>query len=163
MTAEARIRPARLDEAALLAALVGRAYAPWVPVIGRRPGPMDDDYAARIAAGEAHVLEDPDGALLGLVVIERHADHLMLDNIAVEPAQAGTGAGRRLMEFVEAEARRLGYAEVRLYTHALMARNIALYERGGFVVTDRRSEKGFDRVFMAKRLGGPGFAATIPR
>ncbi|MBX9699981.1 MAG: GNAT family N-acetyltransferase [Acetobacteraceae bacterium] len=158
-----RIRPARPEEAPALAALVERAYAPWVPIVGRRPGPMDDDYAARIAAGEAHVLEDAAGRMLGLVVIERHPDHLMLDNIAVEPALAGSGQGRRLMAFVEAEARRLGHGEVRLYTHALMTRNIALYERGGFVVTERRTEKGFDRVFMAKRLDDPGSAATTPR
>ena len=157
------IRPARPEEAAALAALVERAYAPWVPVIGRRPGPMDDDHAARIAAGEAHVLEAPDGSLLGLIVLEQYPDHLLLDNVAVEPAHAGTGAGRRLLDFAEAEARRLGLPEIRLYTHALMARNIALYERRGYVVTDRRSEKGFDRVFMAKRLAAPGSAATAPR
>ena len=51
------IRPARPEEAPLLAAIVERAYGPWVPVVGRRPFPMDDDYAARIAAGEAFVLE----------------------------------------------------------------------------------------------------------
>ncbi len=147
------IRPARPEEAPRLAALVERAYAPWVPVIGRRPGPMGDDYTARIAAGEAHVLEGEDGEVLGLAVVERHPDHLLLDNIAVEPGRAGQGRGRRLLDFVEAEARRQGLGEVRLYTHARMARNIALYERRGFVVTGRRREGGFDRVFMAKRLG----------
>jgi len=147
------IRPARPEEAPLLAALVERAYAPWVPVIGRRPGPMDDDYAARIAAGEAQVLESEDGSIAGIAVIERHPDHLMLDNVAVEPARAGSGDGRRLLDFVEAEARRLGVAEVRLYTHALMARNVALYGRRGYVWTARGTEKGFDRVFMARHLG----------
>jgi hypothetical protein len=42
---------------------------------------------------------------------------------------------------------------VRLYIHALMARNIALYTKRGYVETDRREEKGFSRVFMAKRVG----------
>ena len=62
------LRPAQTGEAPLLAALVERAYAHYVPVIGRRPAPMDDDYAARIVAGQAHVLEC-DGRILGLVVI----------------------------------------------------------------------------------------------
>ena len=147
-----RIRPAAAADAALLAGIVDRAYAQWVPVIGRRPGPMDDDYAARIAAGEAHVLEDETGAALGMVVIEHHPDHLMLDNIAVEPARAGQGDGGVLLGFVEAEARRLGLPEIRLYTHALMAKNVAIYGKRGYAVTDRRMDKGFDRVFMAKRL-----------
>ena len=64
------IRRARPDEAPLLRALVERAYAPWVPVVGRRPGPMDDDYDARVAAGEAWVLEG-EGAVLGLLVLRR--------------------------------------------------------------------------------------------
>jgi GNAT superfamily N-acetyltransferase len=146
------IRPARPEEAPLLAALVERAYGPWVPVVGRRPMPMEDDYAARIAAGEAWVLEG-DGAVHGLVVIETHPDHLLLDNIAVEPARQGSGDGRVLLDFVEAEAGRRGLTEVRLYTHALMARNIALYAKRGYAETERREEKGFSRVFMAKRVG----------
>lgn len=150
------IRTARPEEAPLLAALVGRAYGPWVPVVGRRPFPMDDDYAARVAAGEAWVLE-AEGAIRGLVVIETHPGYLMLDNIAVDPARQGTGEGRALLDFAEAEARRRGLPEVRLYTNALMERNIALYTRRGYLETERREEKGFSRVFMAKRLdAGPG-------
>lgn len=146
------IRPARPEEAPLLAALVECAYGPWVPVVGRRPFPMQDDYAARIAAGEAFVLE-AEGAIRGLVVIETHPDHLMLDNVAVDPARRGTGEGRLLLDFVEAEARHRGLAEVRLYTNVLMERNIALYAKRGYAETERREEKGFARVFMAKQVG----------
>ena len=97
------IRQAAPAEAPLLAAIVEAAYAPWVPIIGRRPMPMEDDYAARIAAGEAWVLEAA-GRVQALVVIERHADHLLLDNIAVDPRRQGHGDGRALLEFVDAEA-----------------------------------------------------------
>lgn len=145
------IRPARPGEAPRLAAIVEAAYGPWVPIVGRRPFPMQDDYAARIAAGQAWVLEDG-GTVVGLVVIEREPDHLMLDNIAIDPARQGRGDGRVLLDFVEAEARRLGLAEVRLYTNVLMARNIALYAKRGYAETARRQEQGFARVFMAKRV-----------
>ena len=145
------IRPARPEEAPLLAAIVERAYAPWVPVIGRRPFPMQDDYAARVAPGEGFALET-EGAVRGLVVIETRPDHLMLYNIAVEPARQGRGVGRALLDFVEAEARRRGLPEVRLYTNALMERNIALYAKRGYGETERREEKGFAQVFMAKRV-----------
>jgi ribosomal protein S18 acetylase RimI-like enzyme len=145
------IRPARPGEAPLLAAIVECAYGPWVPIIGRRPFPMQDDYAARIAAGQAWVLEDG-GTIHGLVVIEAEPDHLMLDNIAVEPARGGMGDGRALLDFVEAEARRRGLPEVRLYTNVLMERNIALYAKRGYVETERRVETGFSRVFMTLRL-----------
>jgi hypothetical protein len=45
-----------------------------------------------------------------------------------------------------------GWREIRLYTNALMAENIALYRRIGYVETARVAEKGFDRVYMTKRL-----------
>ena len=146
------IRRARPDEAPLLRALVERAYAPWVPVLGRRPMPMDDAYEARVAAGETWVLEEA-GATNGALVLEEHADHLLLDNVAVEPARQGKGDGRALLDFAEAEARRRGLPEVRLYTNELMERNIALYAARGYAETERRREKGFCRVFMAKRAG----------
>ncbi len=146
------IRRARPGEAPLLRALVERAYAPWVPVVGRRPMPMDDDYEARVAAGEAWVLEEAD-AIRGVLVLEERADHLLLDNVAVDSARRGQGHGHALLDFAEAEARRRGLPEVRLYTNELMERNIALYAARGYAETERRHEKGFRRVFMAKRLG----------
>lgn len=115
--------------------------------------PMEDDYAARCAAGQAWLLER-DGCLLGAVVVENAADHLWLDNVAVDPARQGKGIGRALLAFVEGEARRRGYAEVRLLTNERMARNIVLYARLGYVETERRDEDGFRRVFMAKRVAG---------
>jgi len=145
------IRRARPDEAPLLRALVERAYAPWVPVVGRRPVPMDDDYEARAAAGEAWVLEEA-GALRGVLVLVEHADHLLLENIAVEPARKGAGDGRALLDFAEAEAQRRRLPEIRLYTNEKMERNIALYEARGYAETGRQDSAGFRRVFMAKRV-----------
>jgi GNAT superfamily N-acetyltransferase len=43
-------------------------------------------------------------------------DHLLLDNIAVNPSHQHLGFGRQLLEFAEAEALRQGCGEIRLYT-----------------------------------------------
>lgn len=148
------MRPARPGEGPALAALVDAAYGHYVARIGRKPGPMLDDYPARVAAGQAHVAQDAAGALVGLLVLEDCADGAMLlDNIAVSPAAQGTGVGRALMLFAEAEARRRGAPLIRLYTHEMMVENVALYTRIGFVETGRIEEKGFRRVYMEKRLG----------
>jgi ribosomal protein S18 acetylase RimI-like enzyme len=47
-----------------------------------------------------------------------------------------------------------GWQEIRLYTNASMTENIALYRKIGYVETARVNEKGFDRVYMTKRLAG---------
>jgi ribosomal protein S18 acetylase RimI-like enzyme len=145
------IRPARANEAEVLREVVHAAYAHYVARIGKPPGPMLDDYARRIADGQAWVLEDA-GRIVGVLVLEEQAGALLLDNIAVRPECQGSGRGRTLMAFAEAEALRRGFAEIELYTHALMTENQALYRRLGYVETARVTEKGFDRVYMRLNL-----------
>ena len=145
------IRPARPSEADTLRDVVHAAYRHYIPRIGKPPGPMLDDYAARIADGQAWVLEDA-GRITGILVLEETPEGFLLDNIAILPEGQGKGYGRALIEFAEAEARRRGFAEIRLYTHEMMTENIVLYKRIGFVETHRISEKGFDRVYMTKHL-----------
>lgn len=145
------IRAARADDASTVRAVVHAAYAHYVSRIGKPPGPMLDDYAKRIADDQAWVLEDA-GRIVGVLVLEQTTSGFLLDNIAVLPECQGKGYGRQLMEFAEAEARRRGFGEIHLYTHELMTENIALYLRVGFIETRRVSEKGYDRVYMTKRL-----------
>ena len=147
----ATIRPARIGEAAIIAAIVNQAYAPYVARIGKPPGPMLDDYAQRVAAGQAWVLER-DGEIIGILVLIEQSDQFLLDNVAVRPDCHGGGHGRALVAFAEDEARRRGWREIRLYTHALMTENQAIYRRLGFVDTGRVTEKGYDRVYMTKAL-----------
>ena len=146
------IRKAHPEEADAVGAVVRAAYQHYVPVIGREPAPMLDDYVARIAANQVWVLEDERG-LAGVLVLEDGPDCFLLDNIAVQPDRQGQGYGRQLLDVAEAEAVRRGWNAVTLYTNALMVQNIAIYAGRGYVETGRRTEKGFDRVYMEKRLG----------
>ena len=146
------IRRAEPADAEAVAALVDAAYMHYIGRIGRKPGPMLDDYAALIAAGAVSVLAEPDGAIAAAIVLLSKPDHLLLDNVAVHPDRQGRGLGRRLISFAEAEARRLGHAQVRLYTHETMVENIALYTRIGFTETGRGEQSGYTRVFMVKHL-----------
>src|ERR1700693_3649323 len=120
------IRLADGHDASAVQAVVHAAYRHYLPRIGKPPGPMLDDYARRIADGQAWVLEDA-GHIVGILVLEKTQAGFLLDNIAVLPACQGKGHGRALIEFAEAEARRHGFREIHLYTHALMTEKIALY------------------------------------
>ena len=70
--------------------VVHAAYRHYIPRIGKPPGPMLDDYAQRIADGQAWVLEDG-GHIVGILVLERDRTGLLLDNIAVLPDVPGQG------------------------------------------------------------------------
>jgi GNAT superfamily N-acetyltransferase len=146
------IRRAQPNDRAVVERIVHDAYSMYVERIGKPPGPMLDDYGALIADGVVSVLEDSDGTIAAIIVLLPKPDHLLLDNIAVRPDRQGQGLGRQLIAFAEAEARRLGHAELRLYTHEAMTENITLYGRLGFVETGRGQQAGYNRVFMTKRL-----------
>lgn len=139
------IRPATAADAPMLRAITRAAYAHWVPVIGARPAPMDEDHAAQCAAGEAW-FHGQDAA----IVLRDEAPGLLLDNVAVRPEARGQGLGRALIAFAEAEARRRGHPVLWLYTNERMAANIALYARLGFRETHRAGEPPMRRVFMEK-------------
>jgi GNAT superfamily N-acetyltransferase len=146
-----RIRPADAADLPEITRIVDAAYGKYIARIGKPPGPMLDDYAAHVRAHAAWVAEDAAG-IAGLIVLVPEPDHLLLDNIAVDPARHGQGIGRALLDFADAEARRRGYAELRLYTHQMMTENIALYSRIGWTETGRAAQSGYDRVFFTRKL-----------
>ena len=105
------------------------AYSRYRDRMDKPPGPVLADYTDAVAAGRVWVL-------------------------GVSPAAQGTGLGRRLMEFAEQQALSRGLRRMTLYTHEVMTENLAIYARLGYSETERRTEGGYSRVFMAKELRG---------
>jgi ribosomal protein S18 acetylase RimI-like enzyme len=145
------LRAAALADASRLREIARAAYEKYVQRIGREPAPMGADYAAAIAAGHAVVLE-ADGAIVGYMVAWPETDAYFVENIAVDPARQGRGAGRALIDHAMCEARRHGLGALRLYTNAAMHENLAMYAHMGFVETHRATEHGRNRVFMRWEL-----------
>ncbi len=147
------IRAARLPDADAIAGCVRLAYGKYVARIGREPKPMSADYARAVAAHQVWVV-DGEAGLAAVLELILQDDHLLIENIAVDPARQGGGLGRRLMAFAEAEARRQGFRELRLYTNERFVENIAFYGRLGYRVTKREPYKESAIVFMSKSLAG---------
>jgi len=84
------VRRAAEGDGPAISTIVQRAFSHYVPRIGRRPGPMDLDYAALVGRGEAFVRGEPIEAAL---VARPQDDHLFVSVIAVEPGRQGRGAG----------------------------------------------------------------------
>ena len=125
--------------------IVETSYAQYIPLIGRRPAPMDADYAAAIEAGQLYVLGHP---TLGCLVMFPDGDAIEIDMIAVLPAAQGQGVGRKLLDFAADHTRSKGLSKLTLYTNAKMVRNVVIYQKYGFTITHRATVDGFDRIFM---------------
>ncbi|MCA8927981.1 MAG: GNAT family N-acetyltransferase [Alphaproteobacteria bacterium] len=143
---------ATADDAMRVRSLSRRAYAKWAELIGREPLPMTADYTSAVRNHLIDLWEDG-GQLIALVEMIDRADHLLIENIAVDPARQGRGCGGVLLAHAERVAQNLGHSEVRLFTNAAFASNIGFYAKRGYAETKREVlVRGHVAVHMAKRL-----------
>jgi ribosomal protein S18 acetylase RimI-like enzyme len=146
------LRPATSADASAVGGLVESAYGHYVERIGMLPGPMTDDYTKVIRDRQVTVAERH-GAIVGVIVLTVTDEGFLIENVAVHPSVRGTGLGRALLEFAEAEARHAGFDSIYLFTHEEMVENLVLYSKIGYVEYDRRSQGDFSLVYMRKHLG----------
>ena len=144
-------RRAIAADAPAVVALVREAYAKWVALIGREPRPMAADYDAAIRDHRIDLLCDG-GRIVALIESIAEPEALLIENVAVSPAYQRRGLGRRLIAHAERLAASAGYDEVRLYTNARFAENVALYRRLGYAITGEAAYLGGRIVHMKKRL-----------
>src|ERR1700688_2541091 len=97
------IRAARAADVPAVERIVRRAYELYLPRMDRPPAPMLADYRAQVAEGAVSVVES-DGCVAGVLVLIPAPDHLLLENVAVDPAHQGRGLGRALVAFAERQA-----------------------------------------------------------
>ena len=145
------LRRANADDVPALRDIAVRAYGEYVERMGRRPSPMDDDYDERIRTARMYVADD--AGVVGLIVLVANPDHVLIENIAVDPDHQHAGIGRALLNLAEDYAGELGVGRVRLYTNIAMVENMRLYARLGYVEDGRHIDESCQRVYMSKRVG----------
>jgi len=146
------MRRATAVDAAAVRALTREAYAKWVPVIGREPKPMTADFDAAIRNHRIDLLCQCE-RVVALIETIAEADALLIENVAVSPDCQCRGLGRRLMAHAESLAAAMGYGEIRLYTNARFAENVAFYRRLGYAITREEPFLGGRVTHMSKTLG----------
>ena len=139
-------------DAAAVQGLTRKAYAKWIPLIGREPMPMTTDYGAAVREHLVDLLF-VGGELAALIETIPKADHLLIENVAVSPSLQGRGLGRQLMAHAEALAMSLRLCEMRLYTNKDFATNVRLYLGLGYHVDREEPFMGGITVYMSKSLG----------
>jgi GNAT superfamily N-acetyltransferase len=129
--------------------VIAAAYDKYLSRMDRPPAPLLRDYGGAIDDGTLWVTGTP---IVGLICLTPVDDIMLIENVAVHPAEQGTGLGRRLMEFAEQQARQRGIGRLALYTNEVMTENQAIYAHLGYRVTDRRAEAGYRRLYFSKSL-----------
>jgi GNAT superfamily N-acetyltransferase len=147
-----RIRPASSADVDKITHCVTAAYSVYLSRLGgKSPAPMLECYADVVTTRQVFVAEE-NGDVIGVLVLGKDDEGLLLDNVAVEPSHQRKGVGHALLQFAEAEARSQGYSEIHLYTNVVMTENQTLYAKFGYVEYARREEEGFSRVYVKKIL-----------
>lgn len=135
------IGPATTGEDFIASAALFRAYAADLPI-----NLAYQDFEAELAAlpgkyaaprGIVLLAKNAHGASVGCIALRPMAETgcCEMKRLYVAPAGRGTGLGRQLADAVIAEAKRIGYAAMRLDTLASMTAALALYRSLGFVET----------------------------
>lgn len=162
------VRAARLDD---LDALVALEHATFATDRAERRA-IRHAIRSRTMSVLVMLLDPGEGAcvLVGAATLERRRNSrsARLSSIAVSAARAGLGLGGRLMEAVEAEARRHGCTRLTLEVRADNGAGLRLYERRGytrFAVRDGYYEDGMEawRYERALHAAAPGAAAPRRR
>lgn len=112
-----------------------------------------DETAGHIALGGA-VLATVNGRLVGSGRFELRKDHVYIGRLSVLPEFRGRGIGALMMTALEQRGAALGAPEARIGVRTLLPKNIQLYERLGYTVTDTYKHPRGEEIIvdMAKRL-----------
>lgn len=146
-------RIATVQDANAIKELTLRAYAKWIPVIGREPLPMLVDYNLALEQHRFDLLID-DGVLIGLLETIDKSDHLFIENIAVNPVFQNKGYGGAILNKAEKIARSLGYETIKLLTNKAFDANIRLYLKFGYSSEKEEAFKNGVTVNMTKTIQG---------
>lgn len=144
------IRRAVLEDIPAVYTCCVASFQDYIPLIGRTPGPMLEDYCRAMEEDHLFVALGEEGLLGYLLIKDGEGDFMWMDVLAAHPK--GTGVGRQLMDHCEDFIRAQGKSECRLYTHVKYRRTQEIYLRRGYEIYDRVKEKGFERFYMRRRL-----------
>lgn len=141
------LRSASPVDAGAIAATIAAAFEQYrgklVPESGAF-GETADAIAAELAKGSGVIVAERNGEMLGCVVIQELEGDLYFGRLAVLPAARGLGLAQRLIDAVEAEAKRRGLPGVRLGVRVVLTDNQRLFQSLGYREISREAHPGFD-------------------
>ena len=152
------LRAATAGDAAAIATVIAASFAQYrgrlVPESGAfRETP--ENIAAELERGTGAIVAERNGEMLGCVLVEEVEGDLYFGRLSVMPSGRGQGLAKRLIDAVEADARRRGLSGVRLGVRIVLTDNQRLFQALGYRETSREAHPGFDQptsINMRKAL-----------
>jgi ribosomal protein S18 acetylase RimI-like enzyme len=148
-----RLRPALAADAEQLSALIVRAFSGYEIRLDPPSSALKETPAAVRAKFPAHggAIAESKGAGIGCVLfVPEDTTALYVGRLAVDPAWRRRGVARALMSYAEAEARRRGFAQMRLQVRIPLLSNQALFRSCGFIEVRREAHPGYTEPTMIR-------------
>ena len=144
-------KKASMKDLEMIKSCVILAFSPYIPMIGKEPGPMKEDYERAIQCDEIWLSYDDD-FMEGFIYLIRAKEHLIFEVLAVNPECQGRGLGKKLVAFGEEKALEYGYHNIEVLTNEAFAVPQLLYTRCGYFEYKRGIENGYQRIYYRKTL-----------
>lgn len=138
----------------IIRVVVDLAFSPFIPLVGKQPVPMLEDFMKAIRDDEIWLAESS-GVCKGLLHLKFAPSHLVYEIVAVSPLWQGQGVGKALLRFGEEKAKEYGYQEIRLLTNQTFSAAVAMYPKYGYQEVERREEEGYSRIYYRKAISTP--------
>jgi ribosomal protein S18 acetylase RimI-like enzyme len=152
------LRTAIVSDAAAIAATIAASFAQYRGKLVPESGAFRETaegITTELNKGASAIVAERNGEMLGCVLMEEMEGDLYFGRLSVLPSARGLGLARRLIDAVEAEARKRGLSGVRLGVRVVLTENHRLFNGLGYQETSREAHPGFDHptsINMRKRL-----------
>jgi ribosomal protein S18 acetylase RimI-like enzyme len=147
MSDDISLRPARAEDAPLLARTIAAAFEQYRGKLVPESGAFRetaDGIAAELKNGAGAIIAERNEVVLGCVMTKVEEGDLYLGRLSVLPAARGEGVARRLIAAVEDDARARGLPGVRLGVRVVLTDNQRLFNSLGYREISREAHEGFD-------------------
>ena len=141
-------RRAVAEDHEIIIAIALKAYEKYIERMGKEPAPMRPVIQKEDVV---FVCED-NKQVIAFAILVKINDQIILDSIAVNPPHQKKGIGNNFIKFIEQYLMEQKVNKYQLYTNEKMFENIKWYQKIGFKIFKKVTEKGFNRFYFEKQL-----------
>ena len=132
----------------IIIAIALKAYEKYIERMGKEPAPMRPVIQKEDVV---FVCED-NKQVIAFAILVKINDQIILDSIAVDTPHQKKGIGNNFIKFIEEYLMEQKVNKYQLYTNEKMFENIKWYQKIGFKIFKKVTEKGYNRIYFEKEL-----------